>query len=583
VPIAHRIARVVEISRPQFLATSRRRRVAWCLAIVAVVAIAYHNSLGVPFLLDDHINVVDNDSIRSFTTAWSPPNETYTAGRPILNLSFALSYALHGQSPAGYHAGNVLIHALAALTLFGVVRRLLRGPLLAAHFAATAEPLAAAAALVWAAHPINCESVTYISQRAESLMGLFYFVTVYAFIRATEQPGRVWRALTVIACVAGMLTKEVMATAPIMLVLLDRAVFAGSFREVWRRRGWLHAALAAMWVILAVFMMTTKLEARGVGFSFDLPWHRYARIEMYAVLHYLGLGLWPFPLVFDYGFEVPVPAPAIVFACGLVLAGIAGATVFAWRRSPALALPVIWFFLLLMPTSSVVPVAAQPIAENRVYVPLAGMAILGVIAAYRWLGRRALLLAGAAVAALTCATIARNADYATSLTIWTDTLAKRPGSSRAHVHYGTALAFEGRNDEALRILARGIEIRHYSEAHLNLGAVLAKLGRWPDATRHFSIALQLKPDADAHRNLGAALFQEGKKEEALHHFREARRLRPTYLGAQINEAIVLAHLGRPAEAIATIRDVLRQEPANAEARSELEKMLTAFPGHGTAP
>jgi protein O-mannosyl-transferase len=189
-------------------------------------------------------------------------------GRPVVNLSLALNYALGGSNVWGYHALNLAIHIiLAGLTLFGVVRRTLLRPALRERFSPSAARLALVVAVLWTAHPLQTEAVTYVSQRCESLMGLFYLLTLYCFVRgADSQRCGWWFTLSVVACLLGMATKEVMVTAPLLVLLYDRTFVTGSFRKAWTRHRRLYLSLAGTWLLLGYLM---------------------------AGLHYRGGRLWP--------------------------------------------------------------------------------------------------------------------------------------------------------------------------------------------------------------------------------------------------------------------------------------------------
>src|SRR5579871_2059786 len=272
------------------------------IIILAVLA-AYHNSFTVPFILDDATSIRHNLSIRHLWPIWpvlSPPPTAFVAGRPVLNLSLALNYALGGTDAWGYHAFNLIVHILAALVLFGIVRRTLLSATLRNRFGDSATLLGLAAAVLWTVHPLQTEAVTYISERCESLMGLFYLLTLYGFIRGTasDKPTR-WFALSFAACLLGMATKEVMVTAPIVVLLYDRTFVSGSFREAWRRHGRVHASLFSTWVLLAYLLV--GLQNRGAGYGVGITWYSYALVECRVVTHYLRLSLWPSPLVFAYG------------------------------------------------------------------------------------------------------------------------------------------------------------------------------------------------------------------------------------------------------------------------------------------
>ena len=181
----------------------------------------------------------------------------------MVNLSLAINYALGGMATWGYHALNLAIHILAGLTLFGVVRRTLLQPSLLTRFGQAALSLALAVAVIWTIHPLQTEAVTYIAQRAESLMGLFYLLTVYCFIRGTESetPG-IWYKLSVAACLLGMASKEVMISAPLMVLLYDRTFVGGSFRQAWERRRPLYMGLFGTWLLLGYLVVGTHNRNR---------------------------------------------------------------------------------------------------------------------------------------------------------------------------------------------------------------------------------------------------------------------------------------------------------------------------------
>ena len=227
-----------------------------CSALIVLAALlAYSNSYTGLFVFDDEPAIVENPHIKQLwplTAAMRAPAETTVSGRPIVSLSLALNYALAPDAardtletpragvPAsdydrlyanlwGYHAFNLAIHVAAALTLFGVVRRTLSTERLRARFGEHATALALVVALIWTVHPLLTSAVTYVIQRAESLMGLFYLLTLYCAIRAAEgKQTRAWTAAAVVACALGMLTKESMVTAPLVVVLWDWLFRRGS-------------------------------------------------------------------------------------------------------------------------------------------------------------------------------------------------------------------------------------------------------------------------------------------------------------------------------------------------------------------
>jgi hypothetical protein len=165
------------------------------LAVVFAGLLAYQNSFFGPFVFDDTDSIFQNRTIRHLWPPWealSPPHGSGATveGRPLLNLTFAVNCALGGTTPWGYHVVNLVIHILAGLVLFGIARRTFLQPVMAKRFETEATSLALAIAVIWTIHPLQTKAVTYVSRRAESLMGLFYLLTMYCFVRGAESEKR---------------------------------------------------------------------------------------------------------------------------------------------------------------------------------------------------------------------------------------------------------------------------------------------------------------------------------------------------------------------------------------------------------
>lgn len=546
------------------------------LFLAAAALLAYHNSFAVPFLFDDDSSIRDNPTIRSLGRAWWPPNEhgVTVSGRPFLNFTLALNYAVGGTAVGGYHAVNLLIHVLAAGALFAVVRRTLRLPACGARPEREAAALALAAAGLWLLHPLQTESVTYVIQRAESLVSLLYLVTLGCFQRAAE-PGAAkrWAPLAVGACLLGMASKEVMVTAPVVVLLYDRVFLAGSWRAAWARRGRLHLALAGTWLLLAVLVAGTGNRGGTAGLGTEVAPLAYALTQVGAVVHYLRLAVWPHPLVFDYGKGL-VDGLGAVWWQALVLGPlVAGAAWAAWRGRPA-GFALAFFFAVLAPTSSIVPVATQTMTEHRVYLALAGPVVLAVVGLRALAGAWCWPVCAAVALLFTGLTARRNHDYRSELHLWQDTAAKYPRNARAFATLGTIHEREGRLGEALTALQAALAVAPTTEAWNNLGNVWMKLARWPDAIACFEEALRLKPgQALVLNNLGNARQEAGDVAGAIASLTEAVRLDPALVVARYNLANLLALHGRPAEAVPYYASYLRARPDDPEARTNLGNTL----------
>jgi tetratricopeptide (TPR) repeat protein len=563
-------------------------------ALAVAVLLAYANTWSAPFVFDDVVTIAHNPAIRSvwpLSAAFTPAAHTGVGGRPVAHFTFVLNYAAGGDAVAGYHAVNLAIHLLAGLTLLGLVRRTLllatagsapteggwggskcEGPGLLARTGAHANAIALAVAGLWLLHPLQTQSVTYVSQRTESLMALCYLGTLYCFVRGVEAPGRPgWLVASVLSCFAGMGSKEVMVTAPVLVLLYDRTFFAGTFRAAWRTRWRYYAALASSWLLLAFLLQ--GLGGRGVGFGQAYQWWHYPLAAGRAIATYLARAFWPHPLVFDYGVDLGAPG-ALEFACAALVLSLAVLTLVALRRAPPLGFLGAWFLVTLAPTTSIVPIPLQPIAENRVYLPLVavtaglGWFLVGALGRFgRW---AALVLAGL----LGVLTFDRNADYRSDVTLWRDTVTKQPLSSRAHQNLGAALL--SRRDPALipeaeRHFTEALRLRpDYPEAMAAVGGMLARRGRLDEAIAHCRKAIQLDPrTAEAFNNLGGALWEKRDLASAIEAYAAAVQVRPMYAEAYTNLANVLLLAGRVPEAIQAAESALRLEPELPDARFSL--------------
>ena len=557
---------------------SPRLRPWMACAIMVLLALAYSNTFSVPFLLDDTWNLVKNQTIRHLLQLGQvlvPPADAGVRGRPVLNLSFALCYAAGGSDVAVFHAVNLLIHILACLSVFGIARRTMRSPAIGERLRPHADAISLTIALIWGLHPLQTESVTYISQRAEELMGLFFLQTLYCFIRSAAQTGGAriaWAFLSVVFCLLGMATKEVMVTAPLLVLLYDAVFVGGSLREAWRRRWPLHSSLMASWVLLAWLMR--GISTLPVGYGRGESMWATALTECRAVAGYLGLSVWPHPLVLFRDPTFVHDAGSVVLP-GMLLLALLGLTLVAMIRKPALGFAGAWIFLILAPTSSVVPILKQPVAEHRMYLPLAGVAALFAAGLVSLGGRRALLLGGAVALAFAGVTWSRNRDYRTELAIWTDAAAKEPGNSVAQEDLAQAYLTLGRYSESIGPSTAAIRANPKNEvAHNNLGVALVSLGRTPEALAEFGEALRLKPDyAEAHNNTGAALLKSGRFDEAISQYREALRISPDYVEARNDLGVALVSRGRVAEAIGEYERVLAQEPDHPATHARLGTAL----------
>jgi len=546
------------------------------LLIIFAACAAYHNSLSGPFVFDDIAAIVDNPSIRHLwpiTRVMRPPLLSAGAnGRPLVNLSLAVNYALGGTSVTGYHVVNLLLHVSVALVLFSLVLRTLRLPSLKGRFAGKARPLALSITLLWTVHPLLTESVTSVIQRNELIVGLFYLLTLYFVLRSCDSAQKAsWYACAIVACLLGMASKEVMATAPLMVWFYDRAFLSGSFKQALRQRGRLYLGLAATWLLLGLLIFSHSDRNQTVGFGHGVTWWAYALTQCWAIGRYLVLALWPQNLVFDYGSQV-IKDFALVWPQAAILLVLLAATLYATIRYPKLGFAGCWFFGILAPSSSIVPLTTQTIAEHRMYLPLIPVAVLAMVGLFSKTSKNAGLAIVALVAALLgWGTVRRNDVYRSALSLWGDTVRKRPGNARAFNDFGNALDSAGRRSEALASYDKALQLKpENAMAYYNKAESLLKMGQPAAAIELFDQALRFSPDYfKALRGKGDALVRAGQGDAAIPLYQQALKLQPDDGDAARSLGIALVGAGRGAEAIERFEAVLRENPQDARAHSNL--------------
>jgi tetratricopeptide (TPR) repeat protein len=580
------------------------------LALVSAGVWAYSTSFGGVLVLDDVRAIARNATIR---TLWplsiplSPPTASTVAGRPVANLSFALSYALApsdvrdvylptspGTRPDaaaaaarnlwGYHAGNLLIHVAAGLALFGVGRRTLASERLRPTFGAAATWLAWAIALLWLVHPLQTSAVTYLVQRVESLMGLFYLLTLYCAIRASEGVrARVWTAAAVTFCALGMGTKEVMVTAPLIVWIWRRLFLLKLDVRVGR---WLVGGLAATWLLLG-WLLLGEQRGPSIALIADMVWS-YLLTQFQVITHYVRLAIVPSPLVFLYDWPLVRSLATVAGPAALLVLLVVATAVGVARRHPTAFLGA-WFFLILAPSSSLLPIVTEVAAEHRMYLPLAaviGGVVIGVFLLARvararigatpdarsWpLAALGLFATVALAAAYGSTTRARSLDYGSAERLWADAVAKRPSSPRARVAYAETLANLGRLPEAEAQLRTAVDQNSEDPvAQVRLGSILAAQSRLEEAIGPMERALALDPNqVDASRLLGIAYALAGQPPRAVAHLERALAAGPDDLEVLTRLAAILSDPGNgmlsdPTRAVAlaerAVRLTRRQDP-----------------------
>jgi Flp pilus assembly protein TadD len=504
----------------------KRGSVVAAVLCALAVALAYANSLGNEFALDDGHSIQSNAWVRSLrhVPRYFIDASTFSTlcghvdYRPLLQTTYALDYALAGYDVRWWRATNLAIHLVVSVTIFFLGRRLIgsRGlaPLPGLE-AGDGDLAALAAALLFALHPIGSGVVNYVSTRSSSLVAALVLPALVLYLRslADARHARLARGTSLLLFAAALFTKvEAVSLLPVLVLaelLLDparRDLGLGARLTAsanWRRLAPFAvvtlAYLPLWWAQTALDSAATRAGARMT------PWV-YLLTQLRAWWYYLGLVVAPLDLVADYPsypLSHSLAEPRVLLALAGWLAVLVVALA-AWRRAPVASFLLLSFFVYLAPHSSVMPLS-EPVNEHRPYLALTGLFLLAAASLLAVLGRvvrrprlvlaLVVLLLAVPLAALTRE---RNRVWRDPLTLWGDTARKVPDSPRAQMNYGLALMrraryaeAEARFRDALRLAPR------YHLAHTNLGIVLAAQGKDAEARSAYDRAVQIAPAEDA--------------------------------------------------------------------------------------
>lgn len=515
------------------------------VALATICALAYANMYGGAWVLDDWHAVGGHAAFQVGGNPWTALTSDAYLHRPVVGLSIILNHAISGiHSRGSYRVFNLLIHAANCLLLFGIVRRTLRLPKMAT-FAWLADYLAAATALFFAAHPLCTNTVTYIIQRAESMMALCYLAALYALIRgaASKVPLR-WYAASVVACGVGVGCKQIIVTAPIILLLYDRTFLLGSIRRALLCRWPLYGGLFVTWIGLWSSLGPHLAGGLTGPIPESVTRYQYALTEIAVVAHYLWVAVCPRSLIFDYGWPI-ARGWGDVWPQALVILPLVALTLLGLWRKTAWGFAGAWVFGILAPTSSFMP-THDPAWEYRMYLPLAGLLAFLVVMASVAAHAAAYILTGlwrvsrerlsGAVAGfivfflcvLSTMTYNRNKDFASEYKLWQDCVRKNPYNWRAHSNFGLHLFYAGEYKRAEAAFTAALLLNSYAvEPYNNRGLTRFMMGNADGAFADANEALRRNPEYV----------------EALNNRGNARIAKVAPALAHINQAVALSDIG----------------------------------------
>jgi Flp pilus assembly protein TadD len=556
-------------------------------SLLAVVI--YANSLGNEFAFDDIGIVVSNKAVRTFDYL---PRLFGIGGwrsyRPLRTISYAIDYRLFGLNPGGFRGFNIFYHVVNGVLLFVIVRRLV----------GQARP-ALLAAILFIVHPIQTDSVAYISGRRDLLFTLFYLIGFYLFIRYRETSKIRYLCLAGGSYYLGLLSKEMAVTLPLLCLGYDLTgalpttgpnsrtpwqLLREGTRDLFARHKWFYLAMGAVFALVAsyyvfFFRVSRQREMWGEGLWPTL----LTSARIFA--HYLKLLVFPVTLNADYSYNAfPLSYSLVDVRVMLALVILGGAWWGIYRLLAVdrwAAFGGFWFFVTLLPVSQIIP-HHEMMAEHYLYLPSAGVFLTAALLFDRQLSRShrvpALSAAFALLVLLLAArTVVRNRDWRDNLTLWTKTVQTAPQSARAHTNLGEALMRRGLFSQAEGEFREALRIMPNDAVNLdNHGLSLLRLGRVDEAEREFREALRILPIPKSQIHLGLVHLKRGRVDEAERQFRtglNSRGLAPAMrIMALNNLGIASAIKGRREEAELAFKEAIRLDQKNAETRGNLGRL-----------
>ncbi len=582
---------------------SHRITIVIYLFLIAISLAVFGQTLRYDFVnFDDDLYVYNAPAIRAgFTVkglalAFTSPHARNW--HPLTTISHMLDCELYGLKAGGHHATNIILHTIAVLLLFRLLRQM-----------TGAVWKSATVAALFAVHPFHVESVAWVSERKDVLSAVFFLLMLGAYFRYTRARSVTRYLAVAVLFVVGLMSKPMLVSAPVILLLLDywplrrfeqlslrsyRAKIAKS-DDQWRVTQDLFFEKVPLLAISAgSCVITFILQKRATGAIPPLPflWRIQNAVTTYVI--YIWETLWPARLAVFY----PHPNDTltiweILLAIVLLLAMTVAAIVFR-RKRPYLFTGWFWYVGMLVPVIGLVQVGEQGHADRYTYLPSIGLFVLAVwlvadvTAASQSRSRVAVAAAVVIIGALGWAAFIQTSYWRNSETLWTHALAVTSNNDVAHNNLGYLCADRGELDKAISHFETALRIRsskldpHYNVGsavvQVNLADALGRKGQPDEAMVHYEKAIKLQPNyADAYYNRGNILFAEGRIDEAMADWEKTLQIRPDDADAHTCLGNALLRRGSIKEAIAHYENAIALAPEDPHSRINMAWVLATAP------
>jgi Flp pilus assembly protein TadD len=538
--------------------------------VIAILAI-YGRAIGYGFVAyDDDRYVYENPILKTGLTGpnlgWAFRTFYFANWYPLTWVSYLTDVQLFGLNAGEMHAVNVLLHVLATLLLFLALLRMTRQPWRCALVAG-----------LFALHPLNVQSVAWISDRKDVLSAFFAALTMFLYAGYARKPSALRYISVALAFALSLMAKTMAVTLPFILLLLD----FWPLRRLGRRALLEKIPLIAMAAIGCMLTFLAQRDYGAVVVLQHIPVSVRTANAIVSYVSYIAKAVWPTGLAAYYP---PHPHSLLnTLGAAIILLAITAAAMKWVRRCPYFLTGWLWYLGMLVPVIGIVPqVGDQAMADRYAYLPMVGLSIAAIWTAVESMEHQPRMLRGAAVvsfiwlATLAVATARQVTYWSDSRTLFEHALAVTNGNYVMANNLGVIMGQQpGQSAQAIALYRQSLAwAPFHPAAHANLGSELAKSGAWDEARKHLETAVRLDPTiVVAQANLGMVLAAEGKYEDAQQRLEESLRLDPTQAEPQNNVCGVLLRLGHANEAAAHCAEALKLRPSYAKARINLARAL----------
>lgn len=575
------------------------------ILIAVLTVLIYSNTLSSSFHFDDIRNIEQNDKLLRLSNFLNISGTRYVG-----ELSFALNYYLGKFDVLGYHIVNLIIHILNSILVWRLVNLTFKTPVMGktAVNQQLNSLIALSSALIFVAHPIQTQAVTYIVQRFASLATLFYLLSIVLFVKWRLSVGFRYRAVfyifSLLSAVVAMKTKEISFTLPLIIFIYEFAFFR-DVRGILRRTFTLIPYLLTILIIPLSMIGIAKPVGEIVGDvgrvaqeTEKISRASYLLTQFRVIATYIRLLFLPVDQNLDYDYPIYHSFfTPVVFLSFLFLLFIFGIGVYLFMRSRRggngyamiASFGIFWFFITLSVESSIIPIS-DVIFEHRLYLPGIGAVVAistAILYGVEYLKKQAGMDSGSSSLYVSCvvifamvlplsfATHQRNRIWKDEITLWRDVVIKSPLKARAHNILGNVYNNMEHSEDAIEEFRTAIRLRpEHAETHYNLGLAYDKTGRTEEAMEELRTAIKLKPDyPEAHNNLGVIYAKKGRREDAMEEFKTVIKINPLFAEAHNNLGFIYNEMNQKEKALVEVKIALEIRPDDPEAQDTLRKIL----------